>query len=82
MIPNRGSDSNYREIFMVISTIRLGEKIISRENVSVTVLAVRGEQILIRTEELPKDQVRREEVNQRILEERADASTNPLTKCA
>jgi len=67
---------------MIISTIRLGEKIISSNNIAVTVLAVRGDQILIGTEKLPEVQVRREEVNQCILKERADVPTNALTKCA
>lgn len=79
-MPNRGSD--YRRFFVIISTIKLGEKIISSDNVTVTVLAIRGDQILIGTEAQSEAQALGEEVNQSILRERAEAPMDPLIKCA
>ena len=55
---------------MLILTRRVGEKLIIGENVTVTVLGVRGNQIRIGID-APRDvQVNREEVYQRILKER------------
>lgn len=55
---------------MLILTRRVGEKLIIGENVTVTVLGVKGNQIRIGID-APRDvQVNREEVHQRILKER------------
>ena len=55
---------------MLILTRRVGEKLIIGENVTVTVLGVKGNQIRIGID-APRDvQVNREEVYQRILKER------------
>jgi len=55
---------------MLILTRRVGEKLIIVENVTVTVLGVKGNQIRIGID-APRDvQVNREEVYQRILKER------------
>jgi len=54
---------------MLILTRRVGEKLIIGENVTVTVLGVKGNQIRIGID-APRDvQVNREEVHQRILKE-------------
>ena len=55
---------------MLILTRRIGEKLIIGENVTVTILAAKGSQIRIGIE-APRDiQVHREEIFQRILDER------------
>jgi len=55
---------------MLILTRRIGEKLIIGENVTVTVLGVKGNQVRIGID-APRDvQVDREEVHQRILKER------------
>ena len=55
---------------MLILTRRVGERLIIGENVTVTVLGVKGNQIRIGID-APRDvQVNREEVYQRILKER------------
>lgn len=57
---------------MLILTRRVGEKLIIGENVTVTVLGVKGNQIRIGID-APRDvQVNREEVYQRILKEREE----------
>jgi carbon storage regulator len=59
---------------MLILTRRVGEKLIIGENVTVTVLGVKGNQIRIGID-APRDvQVNREEVYQRILKEREEIS--------
>ena len=58
------------EVIILILTRRVGEKLIIGENVTVTVLAVKGNQIRIGID-APRDvQVNREEIHQRILKER------------
>jgi len=55
---------------MLILTRRIGEKLVIGENVTVTILAAKGSQIRIGIE-APRDiQVHREEIFQRILDER------------
>jgi carbon storage regulator len=55
---------------MLILTRRVGEKLIIDENVTVSVLGVKGQQVRIGIE-APRDvKVNREEIHQRILKER------------
>ena len=57
---------------MLILTRRRGEKIIIGDDVTVTIVAVKGHQVVIGIEAPLEIPVHREEVYQRILEERAD----------
>jgi carbon storage regulator len=55
---------------MLILTRRVGEKLIIDENVTVTVLSVKGAQVRVGIE-APRDvKVNREEIHQRIMKER------------
>lgn len=65
---------------MLILTRRVGEKLVIGDNVTVTVLGVKGNQIRIGIEAPPEVQVHREEIFRRILAEKEEAgsSTNEL----
>ena len=58
---------------MLILTRRVGEKLVIGENVTVTVLGVKGNQIRIGIDAPPEVQVYREEIFKRILQEREEA---------
>jgi carbon storage regulator len=57
---------------MLILTRRVGEKLVIGENVTVTVLGVKGNQIRIGIDAPPEVKVHREEIFQRILKEREE----------
>ncbi len=57
---------------MLILTRRVGEKLVIGENVTVTVLGVKGNQIRVGIDAPPEVLVHREEIFQRILKEREE----------
>ena len=60
------------KVRMLILTRRVGEKLVIGENVTITVLGVKGNQIRIGIDAPPEVQVHREEIFQRILKEREE----------
>ena len=66
---------------MLILTRRIGEKLVIGDNVKVTILGVKGNQIRVGIEAPPEVQVHREEIYQRILKERADGTGNSADDC-
>ena len=67
---------------MLILTRRIGEKLIINENVTVTIMAAKGSQIRLGIE-APRDvQVHREEIFQRILNERKELNSSNRRKVA
>ena len=64
------------EVIMLVVTRRLGEKLIIGEDITVTVLGVKGNQVRIGID-APRDvTVNREEIYQRILKEREALNGN------
>ena len=61
---------------MLILTRRIGEKLVIGDDVIITVLGVKGNQIRIGIDAPPEVQVHREEIYKRILIERAEAAGN------
>ncbi len=57
---------------MLILTRRVGEKLIIGENVTVTILGVKGNQIRIGIDAPPEVQIHREEIYLRIMAEREE----------
>jgi carbon storage regulator len=61
---------------MLILTRRIGEKLVIGDDVTVTILGVKGNQIRVGIEAPAEVQVHREEIYQRILKERAEAASD------
>jgi len=60
------------KVRMLILTRRVGEKLVIGENVVITVLGVKGNQIRIGIDAPPEVDVHREEIFKRILKEREE----------
>lgn len=67
---------------MLLLTRRPGEKLIINENVTVTVLSIKGNQVRIGIE-APRDvKVHREEIYERIVKEREALNVTPMVRRA
>lgn len=67
---------------MLLLTRRPGEKLIINDNITVTVLSVKGNQIRLGIE-APRDvKVHREEIYERILKEREALNVTPMVRRA
>ena len=67
---------------MLLLTRRPGEKIIINDNITVTVLSVKGNQIRIGID-APRDvKVHRQEIYERILKEREALNVTPISRRA
>jgi carbon storage regulator len=64
---------------MLILTRRIGEKLVIGDDVTVTVLGIKGIQVRIGVDAPREVQVHREEVYQRILKERVADTTQAAT---
>lgn len=63
---------------MLVITRRVGEKLIIGENVTITILGVKGNQMRIGIEAPPDVAVNREEIYQRIVKERECLNSGQL----
>ncbi len=59
---------------MLILTRRIGEKIVIGDDVTITILGVKGNQVRVGIEAPREVQVHREEIYQRILKERSNGA--------
>jgi len=64
---------------MLVLSRKVGETLVIGDNVTVTVLAVKGSQIRIGIAAPPEVQVHREEIYQRILKERVNGARRAST---
>ena len=64
---------------MLVLSRRIGEKFVIGDNVTVTVLGVKGVQVLVGIDAPLEVQVHREEIYQRILKERANGAGRAST---